>query len=63
MFVPETMLQLLELGGNKFGFATTRVITSDDAEIDDVRLVRDGDHLLLVSDQWAPDTTSTHRNQ
>uniref|UniRef100_A0A8I6XF23 Potassium channel n=1 Tax=Hordeum vulgare subsp. vulgare TaxID=112509 RepID=A0A8I6XF23_HORVV len=63
VFVPETMLQLLELGGNRFGFAATRVVTSDGAEIDDVRLVRDGDHLLLVSDQWAPHTTSTHRNQ
>ncbi|KAF7002052.1 hypothetical protein CFC21_017592 [Triticum aestivum] len=63
VFVPETMLQLLELGGNRFGFTATRVITSDGAEIDDVRLVRDGDHLLLVSDQWAPDTTSAHRNQ
>ncbi|XBI92951.1 hypothetical protein VPH35_029910 [Triticum aestivum] len=63
VFVPETMLQLLELGGNRFGFAATRVITSDGAEIDDVRLVRDGDHLLLVSDQWVPDTTSGHRKQ
>ncbi|SPT18826.1 unnamed protein product [Triticum aestivum] len=63
VFVPETMLQLLELGGKRFGFAPTRVITSDGAEIDDVRLVRDGDNLLLVSDQWAPDTTSAHRNQ
>uniref|UniRef100_N1QVH3 Uncharacterized protein n=1 Tax=Aegilops tauschii TaxID=37682 RepID=N1QVH3_AEGTA len=50
MTAAATMLQLLELGGNRFGFATTRVITSDGAEIDDMRLVRDGDHLLLVSD-------------
>jgi hypothetical protein len=64
LFVPETMQQLLELGGNRFGFAPTRVVTGDGAEVDDVRLVRDGDHLLLVSDQWAPDTSSAPlRNQ
>lgn len=52
VFMPETMRQLLELGGSRFGFAPTKVVTNDGAEVDDVRLVRDGDHLLLVSDQW-----------
>ena len=63
VFVPETMRHLLELGGNRFGFAPTRVLTGDGAEVEDVRLVRDGDHLLLVSDQWAPDSATARRNQ
>jgi hypothetical protein len=63
LFVPETMQQLLELGGNRFGFEPTRVVTGDGAEVEDVRLVRDGDHLLLVSDQWTPGTSSVPRNQ
>ncbi|CAM0905483.1 unnamed protein product [Alopecurus aequalis] len=63
VFVPETMRQLLELGGNRFGFAPTRVVTGDGAEVEDVRLVRDGDHLLLVSDQWASDSATARRNQ
>ncbi|KAK1641544.1 hypothetical protein QYE76_059349 [Lolium multiflorum] len=63
LFVPETMQQLLELGGNRFGFEPTRVVTGDGAEVEDVRLVRDGDYLLLVSDQWTPDTSSVPRNQ
>jgi hypothetical protein len=57
------MQQLLELGGNRFGFEPTRVVTGDGAEVEDVRLVRDGDYLLLVSDQWTPDTSSVPRNQ
>ncbi|KAJ1287932.1 hypothetical protein BS78_02G048800 [Paspalum vaginatum] len=55
VFMPETMVQLVELGGSKFGFAPTRVVTADGAQVDDARLVRDGDHLFLVTDQWVPD--------
>ncbi|KAL5197262.1 hypothetical protein ABZP36_000774 [Zizania latifolia] len=63
VFMPETLKSLLELGGTKFGFAPTRVVTSAGAEVNDVRLVRDGDRLLLVTDQWVPDNGATQRNQ
>jgi len=53
--MPETVTQLLEQGGSTFGFAPTRAVTTDGAEVDDSRLVRDGDCLLLVTDQWVPD--------
>ncbi|KAF0909391.1 hypothetical protein E2562_035831 [Oryza meyeriana var. granulata] len=59
VFMPETLRGLLELGANRFGFSPTKVVTSGGADVDDVRLVRDGDHLLLVTDQWVPD----NRNQ
>ncbi|PAN09666.1 hypothetical protein PAHAL_2G041400 [Panicum hallii] len=55
VFMPETVTQLLEQGGSTFGFAPTRAVTTDGAEVDDPRLVRDGDCLLLVTDQWVPD--------
>jgi hypothetical protein len=55
VFMPETVTQLLEQGGSTFGFAPTRAVTTDGAEVDDSRLVRDGDCLLLVTDQWVPD--------
>ncbi|RLN35386.1 hypothetical protein C2845_PM03G21160 [Panicum miliaceum] len=54
VFMPETVTQLLEQGGSTFGFAPTRAVTTDGAEVDDPRLVRDGDLLLLVTDQWVP---------
>ncbi|KAF8732163.1 hypothetical protein HU200_016132 [Digitaria exilis] len=55
VFMPETVAQLVELGRSTFGFAPTRAVTTDGAEVDDPRLVRDGDHLLLVTDQWVID--------
>ncbi|KAF8780553.1 hypothetical protein HU200_001399 [Digitaria exilis] len=55
VFMPETVAQLMELGRSTFGFAPTRAVTTDGAEVDDPRLVRDGDHLLLVTDQWVLD--------
>ncbi|CAN6181411.1 unnamed protein product [Urochloa humidicola] len=55
VFMTETVAQLVELAGSTFGFAPTRVVTAEGAEVDDPRLVRDGDHLLLVTDHWVPD--------
>jgi hypothetical protein len=63
VFMPETVAQLVELGGSTFGFAPTRAVTTDGAEVDDPRLVRDGDHLLLVTDQWVPDIGIVGRDQ
>ncbi|WVZ62074.1 hypothetical protein U9M48_011861 [Paspalum notatum var. saurae] len=63
VFMPETMTQLVELGGSRFGFAPARVVTADGAQVDDARLVRDGDHLFLVTDQWVPDTEIMSTNQ
>lgn len=65
VFMPETMAQLVELAGSQFGFAPTRVVTTDGAQVDDARLVRDGDHLLVVTHQWqrVPDTKIVHTNQ
>ncbi|XP_066393415.1 potassium channel AKT3-like [Miscanthus floridulus] len=63
VFMPDTMVQLVELAGSQFGFAPTRVVTMDGAQVDDARLVRDGDHLLLVTHQWVPDTKVVHTDQ
>uniref|UniRef100_A0A0D3GMV1 Potassium channel n=1 Tax=Oryza barthii TaxID=65489 RepID=A0A0D3GMV1_9ORYZ len=54
VFMPETLRGLLELGAARFGVSPTRVVTSGGADVDDARLVRDGDHLLLVTDKWVP---------
>ncbi|EEE66660.1 hypothetical protein OsJ_23288 [Oryza sativa Japonica Group] len=62
VFMPETLRGLLELGAARFGVSPTRVVTSGGADVDDARLVRDGDHLLLVTDKWVPPENRS-RNQ
>ncbi|KAJ6820407.1 potassium channel AKT1-like [Iris pallida] len=53
VLLPGSMEELLELGAKRFGLAMpTKVLTRDGAEIDEVELIRDGDHLLLVSSDW-----------
>ncbi|XP_049936452.1 potassium channel AKT1-like isoform X2 [Nymphaea colorata] len=50
IWLPGTMEELLHIGAEKFGFLSTRVLTVDKADIDDISLIRDGDHLFLVED-------------
>ncbi|KAF3774131.1 Potassium channel [Nymphaea thermarum] len=50
IWLPGTMEELLHIGAEKFGFLPTRVLTVDKADIDDISLIRDGDHLFLVED-------------
>ncbi|CAN6681778.1 unnamed protein product [Malus baccata var. baccata] len=45
-----SLQQLLDLGAKKFQFTATKVLTEDGAEVEDVELVRDGDHLVLAGD-------------
>ncbi|KAF3325187.1 Potassium channel AKT1 [Carex littledalei] len=48
VFLPESIDELLRIGETKFGFAPTRVLTIDGAEINDVTVIRDGDHIVLA---------------
>ncbi|XP_072993104.1 potassium channel AKT1-like [Typha latifolia] len=52
VLLPESIEELLDIGAKKFGFVPTKVLTKHGAEIDDVKLIRDGDHLVLVSNDW-----------
>ncbi|KAL5228796.1 hypothetical protein ABZP36_017061 [Zizania latifolia] len=52
VLLPQTLNKLLELGAKKFDFVSTKVLTVEGAEVDEVELIRDGDHLVLVSDDW-----------
>lgn len=51
VFLPETIEELLEIGTKKFGRRTTKVVTSDGAEIDEIELIRDGDQLCLICEK------------
>ncbi|KAG0464103.1 hypothetical protein HPP92_020172 [Vanilla planifolia] len=53
VLVPRTLEELLAIGAKKFGFRPDRVVAEDGADVDDVRLIRDGDRLLLVSNGWS----------
>ncbi|XVF34405.1 hypothetical protein REPUB_Repub18cG0056200 [Reevesia pubescens] len=49
ILLPKSFQELLDIGAQRFGFPPTRVLTGGGAEIDDIELVRDGDHLILAS--------------
>ncbi|KAL7239791.1 hypothetical protein ACSBR2_005627 [Camellia fascicularis] len=50
VLLPQSLQELLEIGAKRFGFSPTKVITKDGAEIDDIQVIRDGDHLKFASD-------------
>ncbi|MCI00206.1 potassium channel AKT1-like [Trifolium medium] len=49
-FVPESLEELLDIGAKMFDFSPTKVLTKEGAEIDDIDLIRDGDHLIIAND-------------
>ncbi|XP_064950005.1 potassium channel AKT1-like isoform X1 [Musa acuminata AAA Group] len=48
VLLPDSLQELLDIGSKKLGFSASKVLTADGAEIDDVKLIRDGDRLVLV---------------
>nr|ADK93728.1 inward-rectifying potassium channel [Puccinellia tenuiflora] len=57
--LPRSMQELLQLGAKKFDMMPTKVLTIEGAEVDEVELIRDGDHLVLASNDWVPDVMQT----
>nr|BAD81034.1 potassium channel NKT1 [Nicotiana tabacum] len=50
VLVPNSVQELLDIGGQKFGISLTKVLTEDGALIEDIAVIRDGDHLVLAGD-------------
>ncbi|KAF7830260.1 potassium channel AKT1-like [Senna tora] len=48
--LPKTLQELIDMGAKKFDFPATKILTADGAEIDDIKLIRDGDRLILARD-------------
>ncbi|KAL5768942.1 hypothetical protein ACOSP7_015491 [Xanthoceras sorbifolium] len=48
--LPDSFEELLDLGAKKFGISSAKVLSKDRAEIDDIEVIRDGDHLIFVSE-------------
>ncbi|KAF9597831.1 hypothetical protein IFM89_021916 [Coptis chinensis] len=59
VFLPGSLQELLALGSKKFGIMVSKVLTKEGAEVDEIELIRDGDHLILVSDSWAYEPIQT----
>ncbi|KAK7330161.1 hypothetical protein VNO77_24347 [Canavalia gladiata] len=49
VLLPGSFKELLEIGAKKFGISSAKVVCEDGAEIEDIEVIRDGDHLLFVS--------------
>ncbi|KAL3633454.1 hypothetical protein CASFOL_022216 [Castilleja foliolosa] len=49
IILPGNLQELLDLGYEKFGVRATKVVTEDGALIEDLDVIRDGDHLFLAS--------------
>ena len=50
VFLPSTLEQLIDIGVKKFDFTASKILTKDGAEVEEIEIVRDGDHLILVGD-------------
>ncbi|RDX61437.1 Potassium channel AKT1, partial [Mucuna pruriens] len=50
VLLPKTLEELLDIGAKKFGVSPTKILTSDGAEVDDINLIRDDDHLIIARD-------------
>lgn len=49
IILPDSLEELLKIAGEKFGgFNATKIINKENAEIDDIDVIRDGDHLFLI---------------
>jgi len=48
IFLPDSIEELLRIGAKKFGCSPTKILTTEGAQIDDIDIVRDGDHLVLA---------------
>ncbi|KAE9609219.1 putative potassium channel, voltage-dependent, EAG/ELK/ERG, ankyrin repeat-containing [Lupinus albus] len=50
VLLPKSLQELLDIGAKKFNFSPTKVLTKEGAEIEDINLIRDGDHLIVAQD-------------
>ncbi|XP_050378788.1 potassium channel AKT1 [Argentina anserina] len=59
VLLPASFEELLKLGAKNFGCTPARVLTKyGGAEIDDIEVIRDGDHLIFVSGRDEPQECS-----
>ncbi|KAK8465492.1 hypothetical protein PHAVU_009G095700 [Phaseolus vulgaris] len=50
VLLPKSLEELLDIGASKFAISPTKILTTEGAEVDHINLIRDGDHLVIASD-------------
>ncbi|XP_052211408.1 potassium channel AKT1-like isoform X2 [Diospyros lotus] len=50
ILLPDSIQDLLDIGAQKFGVDVTKVLARSGALIEELEVIRDGDHLILASD-------------
>ncbi|KAL9440493.1 hypothetical protein AB3S75_019207 [Citrus x aurantiifolia] len=50
VLLPSTFQELLDIGEKKFGISPAKVLNKGGADVEDIEVIRDGDHLVFVSD-------------
>ncbi|XLS69373.1 hypothetical protein HN51_020396 [Arachis hypogaea] len=48
VMLPNTIQELLDIGAKTFDFTAVKILTKEGAEVDDINLIRDGDHLIIA---------------
>ncbi|XP_010325113.1 potassium channel AKT1-like [Solanum lycopersicum] len=51
VLLPDSIKELLDMGAEKFGISLAKVLTEDGALIEDIEVIRDGDHLILATSE------------
>ena len=51
VLLPDSIKELLDMGAEKFGISLAKVLTEDGALIEDIEVIRDGDHLVLATSE------------
>lgn len=51
--LPRSFEELLDVVYRKFGFYPSKILTKEGAHIEEIEVIRDGDHLVVVSDVTA----------
>ncbi|KAD5317752.1 hypothetical protein E3N88_17698 [Mikania micrantha] len=51
VLLPRSFQELLEIGVKKYGILASKVVHKDGPEVDDIEVVRDGDHLIFFGDR------------
>lgn len=48
VFLPKSLQELIHIGVEKFSYSPSKILTEDGAEVEDICLIREGDHLILA---------------
>ncbi|XVE98269.1 hypothetical protein REPUB_Repub03eG0091100 [Reevesia pubescens] len=63
VLLPRSFQEFLDIGAKKFGIFAAKVVSKGGAEVDDIEVIRDGDHLVFVSNGQMQQETNCQNPQ